>query len=312
MKFTIQTADAQIRLDRLLAEKLGQSRSFMQKQIKDKRVTVNGKNTNAHYPPRGGDVVEITKTEPDVVKISPNKDVAFKIAAENKDYIVIEKPSGLIVHPARGVHEPTLADGLVAKYPELSGVGEDELRPGIVHRLDRNVSGLMVVARAQKMFDNLKNQFQKRKITKEYTALVHGIIDNEQGIINTPIGRSQTKSGKMSAHPPTPKTTEDERPQYQTDREAKTEYHVIDRIKNYTLLRVIIYTGRSHQIRVHLNSIGHPVVGDTLYTNKRVKHVDLGRLFLHANKLGFDDMSGKRQEYESSLPNELNIFLKNI
>ena len=177
-------------------------------------------------------------------------------------------------------------------------MGEDKLRPGIVHRLDRDVSGLMVVARTQKMFESLKQQFQDRSIQKQYTALVHGVIDEEHRVIDTPIGRSQTKSGKMAAH-----TQE-----LEGDRDAKTEYTVLKRLKNYTLLEIRLHTGRSHQIRVHLHSIGYPVVGDALYTNKRVKHKNLGRIFLHESKLSFDDASGERRTYESELPKELKHF----
>jgi len=303
MKITIKTDDKIDRLDKFLHERLSDlSRSFIQKQIKDGEVTVNGKNTNSHYQPSVGDVIEIEKTEPRVLSVAPNQEVKFKIIDEAPDYAVIEKPAGLVVHPAPGVKEATLADGLIYKYPELKNVGEDKLRPGIVHRLDRDVSGLMVVSRTQKMFEHLKSQFKEKKIAKQYTALVHGIIEEEEGVIDTPIGRSKTKSGKMSAH------TEE----FEGDKQAKTEYRVLERVKNYTLLRVIIHTGRSHQIRVHMNSIQHPIVGDALYTNKRVKQIDLGRLFLHASRLGFTDLSGEWREYESKLPKKLQTFLSSF
>ena len=290
MKLTVETTDRLDRLDKFLTAKLSSAtRSFVQKQIKCGAVTVNGSPTNAHYKPKPGDVIEIAKVEQEAASIVPDASVAFKVIDEQPDFLVVEKPAGLVVHPALGVSEPTLADGLAAKYPELTEVGEDKLRPGIVHRLDRDVSGLMVVARTQKMFESLKQQFQDRSIQKQYTALVHGVIDEEHRVIDTPIGRSQTKSGKMAAH-----TQE-----LEGDRDAKTEYTVLKRLKNYTLLEIRLHTGRSHQIRVHLHSIGYPVVGDALYTNKRVKHKNLGRIFLHESKLSFDDASAERRTHES-------------
>ncbi len=303
MKLAVETTDNLDRLDKFLAAKLpNATRSFVAKQIKCNAVTVNGNPTNAHYQPKPGDMIEISKVEQDRPSIKPNASVKFSVIDDTADFIVIEKPAGLVVHPAQGIHEPTLVDGLAAKYPELAEVGEDKLRPGIVHRLDRDVSGLMVVARTQKMFESLKQQFQNRSVEKQYTALVHGVIDEEYGVIDTPIGRSQTKSGKMAAH-----TQE-----LEGDRDAKTEYTVLKRLKNYTLLAVRLHTGRSHQIRVHLHSIGHPVVGDALYTNKRVKRKNLGRIFLHASRLAFDDVSGERRTYESGLPKELQDFVSSL
>jgi 23S rRNA pseudouridine1911/1915/1917 synthase len=302
MKLTILQNESISRIDKFISDKLGVSRSFIQKQIKDGSILVNGESTSAKLIPKVGDIVEITKIEQDKPDLSPDSSVTFNIIDETDEYIIIEKPAGLVVHPAKGINKPTLVNGLIEKYPDLIGVGEDEFRPGIVHRLDKDVSGLMVVARTQKMFDHLKKQFQERTVTKEYTGLVHGVIDDEERSINTPIGRSQTKSGKMAAH-----TGE-----FEGDRDAKTEYKVLDRIKNYTLLQVTIHTGRTHQIRVHLNSIEHPVVGDTLYTNKRIKRKNLGRIFLHASKLGFKNLDQEQKKYESELPKDLKTFLSSF
>ena len=299
IKIPIQPQDKIERIDKFLAEKFKISRAFIQKQIKNGSITVNNDKINAHYKPMLGDIIEIEKTEKDPPDISPSKTIKFKIIEKTDDYIVIEKPARLVVHPAEGIHELTLVNGLLAKYPEIAKVGENELRPGIVHRLDRDVSGLMVIARTQKMFDHLKKQFQERSIEKEYTALVHGVIEDEDGTINTPIGRSKTKDGKMAAHSQ----------ETEGDREAITEFEVIERKKNYTLLSVKILTGRSHQIRVHLNSIEYPIVGDKLYTNKRIKNADLNRLFLHASRLAFNDLDSERKEYKSKLPKELINFL---
>ena len=228
----------------------------------------------------------------------------IKIITDESDFLVIEKPAGLLVHPAPGKTEPTLVDELLTRYPKLKGVGDSAERPGLVHRLDRAVSGLMVIAKTEPMFLELKRQFKNREIKKEYTALVHGVLtpSQEHGLIEKPIGRSHTGRGRMAAYS-----------QAQRDsREAKTEYWVIKRLRHHTLLRVQIHTGRSHQIRVHLFSLGYPVVGDTIYKQKRIKAAKIERLFLHSTKLGFKDLSGEYHEYESTMPEELNNFLNSL
>lgn len=303
MKLTVAKTDTLERLDTFLTAKLPNvTRSFVAKQIKAGGVMVNGSSTVARYKPKPGDVIEISKAEQKKPVLAPDPNVAFAVLDERADFLVVEKPANLVVHPALGVSEPTLADGLIAKYPELTDVGEDSLRPGIVHRLDRDVSGLMVIARTQAMFTELKRQFQDRCVEKQYTALVHGVIEEDHGTIDTPIGRSQTKTGKMAAHTQT----------REGDREAKTDYTVLKRFTNHTLLLVDIHTGRSHQIRVHLHSIEHPVVGDTLYTNRRVKNKDLGRIFLHASRLSFDGLNKEHYTYESPLPKELQTFYETL
>lgn len=228
----------------------------------------------------------------------------LKIIDETTDYLVIEKPAGLLVHTAPGKTETTLADELLAQYPAIASVGDSVERPGIVHRLDRDVSGLMVVAKSQPMFLSLKRQFKRHTVLKEYTALVHGVLtpSQEHGIIEKPIGRSHTGRGRMAAYS-----------QAQSDsREAKTEYWIITRLRHHTLLRVRIYTGRSHQIRVHLFALGYPVVGDKVYQQKRIKPAKIERLFLHSTKLGFKDLAKQYHEYESELPKELQNFLTTL
>lgn len=299
MRIKIQKIDTIERLDTFLAKKLQLSRAFVQKQIKNESVLVNKKTTNSSHKLSIGDIIEIVKTEQDVPRIIPNKNIKFKVVDETENYIVIEKPEKLIMHPAKGIEEPTLSDALVAKYSEISSVGDDKLRPGIVHRLDKGVSGLVVIARNKKMFDFLKEQFGSRKINKEYIALVHGEIEKDERTIDVPIGRSKTKGRKMAAHIH----------EFTGDKKAKTEFSVLQRFRNFTLIKVKILTGRTHQIRVHLNSIGHPVVGDELYKNRKLKKTDLGRLFLHASALSFEDLDGTKKTYVSSLPKELNDFL---
>lgn len=225
--------------------------------------------------------------------------------AETNDYIVIEKPAGLLVHQAPGHTGPTLVDELSEKYPALKTVGDNPARPGLVHRLDKDASGLMVVAKTQAMFNDLKQQFQNRSVNKEYITLVHGVLTptQEHDVITKPIGRAHGRLARMAAHSQS----------LDSAKEAKTEYWVIKRLRHHTLLRIKIHTGRTHQIRVHMFSLGYPLVGDKIYIQKRVKPAkNIERLFLHASKLGFRDLDGQYHEYESLLPEELKLFYETL
>lgn len=225
----------------------------------------------------------------------------LKVVYKDSDVIVIEKPAGIAVHPAPGIKEKTLVEILLERYPDLRGVGESPERPGIVHRLDKETSGLLLVARNQASFVNLKKQFQERDIEKEYIVLAHGKISDDVGQIKFRIGRS-VKYARMAA-----------RPESQEGREAVTEYEVIKRFANATLVKVHILTGRTHQIRAHFHALGHPVVGDPLYKIKGIKIRHLPpRLFLHAAKLGFKDLRGEYHEFLSPLPEELEEYLNKL
>ncbi len=244
------------------------------------------------------------------------------VVFENNDYIIINKPAGLIVHGAPGVTEPVLTDWLHNKYPEIEGVGDDPIRPGIVHRLDKEASGLMLIAKNQKAFDYFKKKFQQRKIVKKYLALAHGKISKDEDVINFPIRRS--KDGyKMAALPVSSETINDKNKPNNRDRgtlraqedskEAITEFCVLHRYINYTLLDIKIKTGRTHQIRVHLYAYGHPLVGDPLYWTKKTKvkneKIKLDRIFLVARELSFKDLNGEKQNFAIKLPLELQNFL---
>ncbi|MFA4942189.1 MAG: RNA pseudouridine synthase [Patescibacteria group bacterium] len=235
----------------------------------------------------------------------------IKIIADTKDYVVIDKPAGLLVHGAPHIKEPTLVDWLLQKYPEVGQVGEDLERPGIMHRLDKDVSGLMVIAKNHSSYESLKDQFKNRIITKEYTALVYGQVLKEEDEIDFPIKRS-TKGYKMAAVPKNfSEENEDEKV-----RLAATTFSVIKKFINFTLLKVIIKTGRTHQIRVHLHAYGHPIVGDSLYNNKQSKiknkKYNLGRVFLASTHLEFNDLNGERQSFSAGLPEDLTTFLTQI
>ncbi len=224
----------------------------------------------------------------------------IKIIFENENFLVIDKPVGLEVAAEVKKIEPTLVDWLMKKYPAVAKVGPDPGRPGIVHRLDKAASGLMVVAKTQVAFEHLIKQFEERKIKKEYTVLVHGQVSKDEGTVEFPIARA--KSGRFAA---LPRGSE-------SGRVAITEYEVAQRFRNFTLLKVRIKTGRTHQIRVHLHALGHSVVGDKLYRQKKIKKVVLDRLFLHASKLGFYNLENQWMEFSSGLPAELENFLKVI
>lgn len=233
-----------------------------------------------------------------------------KTIAETPEYLVADKPSGMLTHATSKMEPDALAEILLQKYPAIKKVGDDPLRPGIVHRLDRDASGLLVVAKTNAMFDHLKKQFQDRTIEKEYLVLVHGAVDKDAGEIDFPISRS-AEGGRMAAHPKTKRGEPDE----DAGRRALTEFSVEKRFVNFTLLRVKIKTGRAHQIRAHFLAFNHPVAGDKLYYQKKQRRVPeekLGRLFLHCTKLVFNDLNGEKKAFESPLPPELANFLKQL
>jgi len=215
----------------------------------------------------------------------------IKIIYEDDDVLAINKPAGLLVHG-----QDSLVDWLLENYPEIKNVGEDPARPGIVHRLDKDTSGVLLVAKNQRAFEYLKEQFKNRKIKKKYIVLVWGDIKNDKGIIDLPIAKSKkdfrkrTSTGKVAGK----------------IREAITEYKVLKRFSVYTLIEVSPQTGRTHQIRVHLKAIGHPVVGDKLYGPKEAP---IDRQFLHANSLEFKLLGGSVIKLEADLPEDLKNFL---
>ncbi|MBU1146387.1 RNA pseudouridine synthase [Patescibacteria group bacterium] len=223
-----------------------------------------------------------------------------KIIFEDENILVIDKPAGLEVAAEREKSDATLADWLVEKYPAISKVGPDPARPGIVHRLDKNASGLLLVAKTEAALELLQKQFKERTVKKEYKVLVEGVLTQDEGTIEFPIARAN--SGRFASLPLGS----------EAGRMAITEYEVIKRFKKFTLLLAQIKTGRTHQIRVHFFALGYPVVGDKLYRSKKTKELLLPRLFLHASKVIFTDLNGEQKEFESDLPEELKIFLDTL
>jgi 23S rRNA pseudouridine1911/1915/1917 synthase len=314
-QYKITPESSGLRLDKFLVAQFPDfSRAHIQKMIKSGQILLNEKPTTAHHFLKEGGVVTINN---DLQAKASLPALASKIArpssrtpspeiiTETPDYLIINKPAGLLVHEAPGSEEPTLVDWLLEKYPDLKKIGEDPSRPAIIHRLDKEVSGLMVIPKTQAMFDHLKSQFKTRRIQKEYTALVYGKPEKLEGEIDFNIDRS-IKGHKMVA---VPSSSYDE----SRGRKAITKFEIIQSFAGYTLLKVMPETGRTHQIRVHLNAYGLPIVGDPLYKPKKLKKtISLDRIFLHATSLEFFDLTDKRQKYKSSLPPELEDILKQV
>ncbi|HLD86129.1 hypothetical protein A3H10_00635 [Candidatus Uhrbacteria bacterium RIFCSPLOWO2_12_FULL_46_10] len=301
-KFEVPAEFRDKRLDIFLTAVLKLTRSQVQKMIRKGLVKVNDKTPSVHHWLKEGDeiCVEERMMAP---KISP-QEPPLDIAAETNDYMVIIKPVGVITHPAAGSSALALTDVLVKHNPGMALVGEAS-RPGIVHRLDRDVGGLLVVAKTQKMYDELQRQFKERLVKKKYTALVEGVVPQAEGVLDFVMARSKTYPGRMAA-----------RPKGQEGRVAETCYTVIKKFPHRTLLELELVTGRTHQIRAHLKAFRHPIVGDKLYgtrkKNAKKPVSDLNHPFLQATTLGFFDLNGEWQEFTVPLESELQNFLNTL
>lgn len=310
-----QAADGQ-RLDRALAAALpDRSRSEIGRWIKEGRVRVGGAPAKASLKPAAGDTVEIDL--PDAPQESPlaAEPLTLNIVYEDDDLLVINKPAGMVVHPAPGHSSGTLVNAVLHHCPNLIGVG-GERRPGIVHRLDKDTSGLIVVAKHDAAHRNLQAQFKARTVFKEYLALLEGKIQPPQGRISAPIGRHPTERKRMAVLPP-------EAGSERRSREAITTYRIIELYSGpvygrsqsqatFSLVSAILHTGRTHQIRVHFAWMKHPVVGDTLY-GFATPRLPLARQFLHAHRLRLLlPISGEEREFIAPLPPELEEVLAGL
>lgn len=265
------TSDEQgLRIDVLLAKRFPElSRSHLQKLIADDLVTVNGKLTKANYKVQAEDSIRIIFPEAKPVEIAAEA-IPLDILYEDADIIVINKPRGMVVHPAAGNYAGTLVNALLEHCQDLSGIN-GEIRPGIVHRLDKDTSGVMVAAKNDRAHIALAEQIKNRTASRKYLAIVHGTIAEEQGIINAPIGRHPSDRKKMAVT-------------FSNSKEAITRFRVIERFINYTLVECKLQTGRTHQIRVHMQYIGHPVVGDPKYGPEKKRFAISGQA-LHSAEL---------------------------
>lgn len=285
------------RLDKYIAEKNSNySRAIIQKMIIDEKVLVNGKKTKNSYKVTTGDVITIEDSEPkEDFKLKPQK-INLDVIYEDDDIIIINKEKGMVVHPGNGNPDGTLANAILERCKDsLSGIG-GVVRPGIVHRIDKDTSGLVIVAKNDNAHLNISKQIQERKVTKTYIALVRGNIKENEATINMPIGRSTQDRKKMAVT--------------KKGKEAITHFKVLKRYDGFTLLEVKIETGRTHQIRVHLAQIGYPIVGDVVYSNGKNPFNVKGQM-LHAQKLEFvHPTTNKLVSYEAPLPEYFSNVLK--
>ncbi len=343
MKYTVET-EQPIRLDIWLSQKLGQSRSQIQKLIKSGAVLVNGNVKTPHFEIRQGDSVQFlssssTPVEDPETKNKKQKDlnsfgvsvgfldsrfrgndgersgsdkgkefrndnVGMKIIFESPDYLIVEKPEGVVVHHDAKHKSGTLVDWVLERYPEIAHVGDPE-RPGVVHRLDKEVSGLLVIARTQMFYEYIRTQFDEREMTKEYLALVLGKVVNLTGTVDFKIVRSKIRE-KYIGLPPTSDDLD--------AKSAVTHYEVIRANHHYSLLKLFPETGRTHQLRVHMRTFGHPIAGDRLYSLPKFRHLNekFSRVFLHARSLSFKSLQDEQVSYSSSVPKVMKDMIEDI
>lgn len=286
------------RVDIYLSQKYPDlSRSYIQKLVQEHRVTINGKNIKTSYRLRADDTIEVDMVFPQKDPLLP-EEIPLKFLFEDEYILVIEKPSGMIVHPGAGTSKHTLVNALLYHCPSLRGVGEEN-RPGIVHRLDKETSGVLVVAKTQMAHKELQSQFKAREVEKLYLGLVWGKMPEKTGRFTWAIGRNEKQRQRISIRTKNPK-------------KAETHFIVKQEWDKFSLLEIRPLTGRTHQIRVHFAASGHPVVGDTRYGRKKTKF-QMSRMFLHALQLAFvHPGSKKRVEFRSPLPQELTEFLEKL
>ena len=295
----VDSLDAGSRID-ICIPKLDEdySRTKVQRLIEENKITVNGKNIKASYKLAENDKIEIIEEEAKEINLKA-QDIPLDIIYEDNDIIVINKPKGMVVHPANGNPDGTLVNAVMAICKDsLSGIG-GEVRPGIVHRLDKDTSGAIIVAKNDKAHINLSEQIKNHEVTKTYIALVRGIIKENEATINMPIARSKQDRKKMAVDP--------------KGKEAITHFQVLGRFKNkYTLLKINIETGRTHQIRVHMSHIGFPIIGDEVYSNGKNEFGIKGQC-LHAWKLDFKHpITGKQMHLEAKIPKYFDEVLNQL
>ncbi|GAV23747.1 RluA family pseudouridine synthase [Carboxydothermus pertinax] len=287
------------RLDKFLAEQeeLDLSRSFIQKLIAEGRVNVNGINKKASYKVKGGEIITVVIPPPHKLTVTPEK-IPLDIIYEDEDLVVVNKKAGMVVHPAEGNWEGTLVNALLYHCQNLSGIG-GVLRPGIVHRLDKDTSGLLVVAKNDLAHQSLAEQIKTKRAIREYWAIVHGLLKNKKGLIDLPIGRDPRDRQKMAV--------------VSHGKPAQTEYFVLEEFKKgFTLVKAKLLTGRTHQIRVHFSYLGHPVLGDPKYGAKS-NPFGLKRQMLHALKLSFTHpRSGELLDFTAPLPEDFQEVLEKL
>lgn len=287
-----------VRLDAYIAQKCENlSRTMIQKLIEDGEILVNGQEKKISYKTKQGDVIEIHIPEAKEINLKA-QDIPLDVVYEDDDIIVVNKPKGMVVHPANGNPDGTLVNAVMSLCKgSLSGIG-GEIRPGIVHRLDKDTSGLIIIAKNDVAHINLSKQIKDRQVKKIYIALVKGNVSENEATVNMPIGRSTKDRKKMAVR--------------KDGKEAITHFKVLKRYGKYTLLELKIDTGRTHQIRVHMAEIGHPVVGDMIYSNGKNEFGIEGQM-LHAKSLDFQHpVTGKQIHLEAELPKYFEEILSKL
>lgn len=311
IKISISAEQSDQRIDKALADIFpANSRAFWKRRIENGSVSVNGKTIKPTHKLKAGDEILVMPE----AKPAGDNDIQkeyevpkINIIYEDNDAIVLDKPAGIPVHEASSYKGPTVVDFLTDHFPEIKNVGEDGARPGIVHRLDKDTSGLLIVAKNNESFQFLKNQFKNRLTKKTYTALVYGNVTQNEGAIDLRIGRSKSDP-KMQT------VIDSGKKESIRSREALTLYKVIKRFDGYTLIEVEPKTGRMHQIRVHLKALGHPIAGDKKYFSKKYAKFDpkLHRQFLHASRLEIELPEAGKKVFTSEIPQDLAEFIDKV
>ncbi|MED0871768.1 RluA family pseudouridine synthase [Bacillus mobilis] len=298
VQVTVAEEQKSERIDKFVAEINSEwSRSQVQQWIKDDVVTVNGKSVKVNYKVKENDEITVTIPDPEELDIQA-EDMNLEIYYEDADVLVVNKPRGMVVHPAPGHTSGTLVNGLMHHCTDLSGIN-GVMRPGIVHRIDKDTSGLLMVAKNDVAHESLVNQLVAKTVTRRYKAIVHGVIPHDKGTIDAPIGRDKKERQSMTVD--------------ENGKNAVTHFQVLERFKDFTLVECRLETGRTHQIRVHMKYIGYPLAGDPKYGPK--KTLDMNGQALHAGILGFDHpRTGEYIQFEAPIPevfeDTLNILRK--
>jgi 23S rRNA pseudouridine1911/1915/1917 synthase len=285
--FIVDEKDRGERIDKYLAEIfVDKSRSFIQGLIEKDDIKVNNKTPKSNYKLRALDEIEVTFSEPEVLRVEA-EEIPINILYEDKDVVVVNKPQGMVVHPAPGNYNGTLVNALLYHCKDLSSIN-GIIRPGIVHRIDKDTSGVLVVAKNDEAHNKLSDQLKDHSMKREYYALVEGRLKNDKGIIDKPLARNKRDRLKIGI--------------VEGGKRAVTHYEVLERFNGYTMIKCILETGRTHQIRVHMASIGFPLVGDPLYGFKKQRFKLKGQV-LHAKTLGFVHPSkNEYMEFTTELP----------
>ncbi|MCI3921058.1 RluA family pseudouridine synthase [Paenibacillus sp. TRM 82003] len=299
-ELTVGPEEAGERIDKLLVEAMEEelSRSQLQDWIRDGHVLVNGRAVKPNYKLADGDEIAVSPPEPESTELVP-QDIPLDVVYEDSDVIVVNKPRGMVVHPALGHPNGTLVNALMFHCKDLSGIN-GEIRPGIVHRIDKDTSGLLMAAKNDKAHASLSAQLKEHSVTRRYVAIVHGVLAHDQGTVDAPIGRDPQDRKLFTV----------------TEKGAKhavTHFAIMERFPEYTVLDLMLETGRTHQIRVHMKFIGHPLVGDPVYGRSKGRTMDVPGQALHAAALGFTHpRTGERLTFEAPIPDDMQTFIEQL